>query len=79
MRKLLNWLIFIGSVVSFLISIKLFWNLGIFVDEYNLSPDKVYGGDFWLYMNWLRIGLLFITSIGSGYNLLKKNRDSRNI
>lgn len=75
MRKLVSWVIFISSLVSLLISMRLFLNLGVFVDEYNLSPDIVYGGDFWLYMSWLRIGLLLIISIVSGNSIFKENKN----
>lgn len=70
-RKLLI-IVFLLSVVSLLISLKLFWNLGVFVDEYNLSPNIVNGGDFWLYMDWLRLLLLFLLAVVSGLGLLKK-------
>lgn len=75
MRKLVSWVIFISSLVSLLISMRLFLNLGVFVDEYNLSPDIVYGGDFWLYMSWLRIGLLLIITIVSGNSIFKENKN----
>ena len=35
------------------IDCHLFYNLGIFVDEFNTSPSVVYGGDLWLYGEWL--------------------------
>lgn len=47
-------------MVCLFISCRIFWNMGIFVDEYNLSPDIVVGGDIWLMMDWLRLFLLFI-------------------
>lgn len=64
-RKILVTL-FLLSFVSLLISLKLFWNLGIFVDEHNLSPDVVNGGDFWLMMDWLRLLLLLVLCIVTG-------------
>ena len=70
--KIINWLIFIISLVSLLISLKLFWNMGVYVDEYGSSPVLVCGGDFWLYMDWLRLGLLFVLCVISGYNLFKR-------
>lgn len=59
------------SIISLLISLKLFWNSAIFVDEYNVSPDIVHGGDFWLLMDWLRLLLLLLLSIVSGMSILK--------
>lgn len=64
--------LFIISFVSLLISLKLFWNMGIFVDEYNLSPSIVNGGDFWLTMDWMRLLLLFVICIITGFGIFKK-------
>lgn len=72
-QEKLSIIIFILSLIALFISIRLFWNLGIFVDEYNVSSDIVSGGDFWLYMDWLRLLLLFIICIVSGINILKNN------
>ncbi|WP_062050441.1 hypothetical protein [Bacillus sp. JCM 19034] len=69
-RKLLI-AVFLLSLLSLLISLKLFWNLGIFVDEYGLSPDVVNGGGFWLTMDWLRLLLLFLLCVVSGISIFK--------
>ncbi|KMT21802.1 hypothetical protein [Clostridium cylindrosporum] len=61
--KVLSGIIFSLSSISLIISLKLFWNLCIFVDEHGTSPTIVFGGDFWLSMNWLRLGFLFIICI----------------
>ena len=58
-------------MVCLIISYKLFLNLGIYVDEYNTSPDVVLGGEFWLYMNWLKLGLSMLICVLSGINLFK--------
>ena len=71
-EKKLSILIFVLGFVSLLISVKLFWNLGIFVDEYNLSPDIVNGGEFWSSMDLVRLLLLFLLCILSGINIFKK-------
>jgi len=71
-KKTMSILVFIFSVISLLISLKLFWNMGIFVDEYNLTPAIVNGGEFWLLMDWLRLILLFVVAVISGINILKK-------
>lgn len=70
MKKKYNCIIFLGSLLSLLITLKLFWNTGVFVDEFNLTADVVCGGDFWLYMDWLRLLLLIMITILSGINLL---------
>ena len=68
-NKIINLVIFIGCILSLLISLKLFWNMGIYVDEHNSTPSIVYGSNFWLYMNWLKIGVLLLVTILSGINL----------
>lgn len=50
-NKFLNTSIFILSLITLLISLKLFWNMGIYVDEFNTTPRVVCGGDLWLYMD----------------------------
>ncbi|HCQ88875.1 MAG TPA: hypothetical protein DIU45_02830 [Clostridium sp.] len=71
-KKTMPVLVFIFSVVSLLISLKLFWNMGIFVDEYNLTPAVVNGGEFWILMDWLRLILLFLAAVISGINIFTK-------
>ncbi len=68
-KRKLSIIVFICSFISLLISVKLFINLGFFVDEYSLSPSIVDGGDFWLYMDWLRLLLLLLLSIVSGFSI----------
>ena len=55
-------IVFAMSFLTFLISVKLFWNMGVYVDEAGTSPDKVCGSDFWLYMDWPRLLLLLTIS-----------------
>ncbi|KEH97019.1 hypothetical protein [Clostridium massiliodielmoense] len=75
MKKIIAIFLFIISIASLLISIKLFWNMGIFVDEYNLTPNIVNGGQFWSSMDWLRLLLLAIMSVLSIVNIsLNKNK-----
>lgn len=71
-RRIVNISVFVLSFISLIISMKLFGNLGIYADEFNTSPDIVLGGDLWLYMDWLRLGLLTIVCLISGINLFKK-------
>lgn len=75
MNRIWNVIIFIGSLLALIISVKLFWNMGIFVDEFNTSPDVVCGGSFWSYMDWLRLFVLAIITIASGINLFKNSKD----
>ena len=70
-EKTLKISIFVLSLVCLIISVKLFFNLAIYVDEFNTSPDVVLGGEFWLSMNWLRLVLSGIICILSGISLFK--------
>lgn len=71
-----NLAIFICSSVSLYISAKVFYNLGIFVDEYNLSPSAVLGGDFWVAMNWLRLLLLAVVCIVSFIKIFHRKNNA---
>ncbi len=65
-------IVFVLSCVTLFISLKLFWNMGIYVDEYNSSPSRVYGSEFWLYMAWIRLILLAIMTFILGRKLITK-------
>lgn len=71
-NKLFNISVFILSFICLLISLKIFWNIGIYVDEFNVSPDMILGGNLWLSMDWIRLGALILICILSGCNLLKR-------
>ena len=72
MSKLSRIALLAVSFVTFLISVKLFWNMGVYVDEAGTSSDKVCGGDFWLYMDWLRLLLLLAISAITFKNIFEK-------
>jgi peptidoglycan biosynthesis protein MviN/MurJ (putative lipid II flippase) len=65
--------VFVLSLTSLVISFKLFWNMGVYADEYGSSPVLVSGGWFWLYMDWIRQGLLLVLCIISGLRLIKRS------
>ncbi|RDY28502.1 hypothetical protein CHL78_004765 [Romboutsia weinsteinii] len=69
--RLFDIVIFLLTTVCLFITANLFMNMGIFVDEYNLSPDIVLGGEFWLNMDWLRLGFLFVIWVLSGINIFR--------
>lgn len=73
-KKSINLLIFILSTIALIISVKLFWNMGIYVDEYGTSANIVSGGEFWLLMDWLRLFILLVLSIFSFVKLFKVER-----
>lgn len=70
-NKIFSIAVFLISFISLIISLKLFWNMAIFADEYNSSPGIINGGEFWLYMDWLRLLLLFLLCIVSAINILR--------
>lgn len=69
-RKIVLGINLVLCILCLVISCQLFYNLGIFVDEYSLSPDVVNGGAFWLLMDWLRLGLLAIIVILTFFMLI---------
>lgn len=71
-KRVANWIVFLASFACLVISLRLFVNMAIFVDEYNSSPTLVCGGGFWLMMDWLRLGFLFLLSFAAGANLIMK-------
>lgn len=73
-NKILNITIFVISVICLIISIRLFWNMAIFADEFNTSPTTIYGADFWLSMDWLRLGLSALICLLTGINLFKTDK-----
>lgn len=73
MKKFGTGIIFVCSLMALAISLKLFWNMGIYVDEHNTNPAAVCGGTFWNIMNWLRLLLLGVVTVISGIQLLKKS------
>ena len=73
-EKTLKISIFVLSFVCLIISLKLFWNLAIYVDEFNTSADVVLGGNLWLYMDWLRLGFSALICILSGINLFAEKK-----
>lgn len=76
-NKILDVSIFVLSIICLVITIKLFINTAIFADEFNTSPDVVLGGEFWLSMDWLRLGASLLICFLSGINLYSKIFDEK--
>lgn len=74
-KRKLSIILFMLSLFLLAISLKLFWNLSIFADEYNSSPIIINGGEFWLAMDWLRLLLLFLMCIASGISIFRVDKD----
>ena len=73
-NKIINMSIFLLSIISLIISLKLFWNMGIYAAHLNTSADVVLGGNLWLYMDWLRLGFSALICILSGINLFAEKK-----
>lgn len=73
-KRIASVAVFLLSLSSLLISLKLFYNMCIFVDEYNTTPATVCGGSFWLYMDWLRLALLFVLCITSFIGIVRPTK-----
>lgn len=69
-KKIVPAIVFICSLIIFVISTNLFYQMGIYADEYNTTPSVVYGGEFWLMADWLRLVLSGILTLLSGGLLL---------
>lgn len=70
--KVLNLIIFICALIVLCTSLKIFYNIGIFVDEYGITPSEVYGSDFMLMTAWLRLALIAVITLISGIGLFVK-------
>ena len=53
-----NLIMFLLSLVALVISMGIFYNQGILVDESGIGAAALYGGGVWLLLNWLRLLLL---------------------
>ena len=73
-NKILKGSIFILSSICFLITIKLVFNMRVYVDEFNTSPDVVVGGEFWLNMYWLRLGISGLVCLLSGISFFSEEK-----
>jgi hypothetical protein len=65
--------VFILSFLALAISLKLFWNMGVYADENGSSPVLISGGWFWLYMDWVRLGLLSLLCLISAIKIIKQS------
>ena len=63
MKKKLNLTLTLLASVILFIELVSFYKLGVYVDEFGTSPSIVLGGDFWLYMKWLKLLLLLVVVV----------------
>lgn len=71
MKKII---LFLVVLTITLCEISAFYNIAIFCDEYNSSPDIVYGSEAGLMMNWIKLGLLILLSIFTLLDCLVKRK-----
>lgn len=74
MKKILEIVVFTLSIICLCISMKQFWDVGIFVDEHNFSPSMIFGGMFGMILEWVRLAFLFIICLLSFVNILQSNK-----
>lgn len=74
MNRFIGVLIFLLSIVCFIISVDVFYIQSIFVDEHNFSMGEIFGGNFNLYMVWIRLFLQAVLCILSGIRMFSKKK-----
>ena len=66
----LNGILFLLSLTATIISLALFYNAGIYLDESNANLDHITGGSFFTYMLWLKQFLLIAITMLLGSRLI---------
>lgn len=67
-KEIVNFIIILACLI---ISLMLLWEMGVFCDEYNMTPALVCGSFWGLILYWLRIFLLMVLSILSAIRIIK--------
>lgn len=70
-NKLILSLSILCSIALF-IEIVIFYKMGMYVDKYDVSVPTIFGGHFWLYMDWLKLFALFGATVISWTKFFKK-------
>ena len=63
MKKTLTVLVLLLCAASLVISLGLFYNMGVFVDEATCTPAEVCGGEGWLIADWARLAFLALACV----------------
>lgn len=71
--KFWDLIILLLSITCLIISSKLFWNICVYVDEYNTTTSIVLGNYFWNCTYWFMLIFNFLICVLSGIKLLKKS------
>lgn len=58
-------ILFIGSLFCLAIELVSFYQMGIFVDEFSLSPSIVLGSDLLLTLTWCKLAVLGLLTLAT--------------
>ena len=75
MKKTLTAIVLLLCAVSLIISLVLFYHMGVFADEAGCSPADVCGGEGWLLADWLRLALLALACLLCGVSLFAERKE----
>ena len=75
MKKALTAIVLLLCAVSLIISLVLFYHMGVFADEAGCSPADVCGGEGWLLADWLRLALLALACLLCGVSLFAGRKE----
>jgi hypothetical protein len=73
-KRGVNIVVFVVSLISLVISWRLFWSIAEYADKYGSSPVLITGGWFWVYMDWILQGLLLVLCIITGFKLIPHSK-----
>lgn len=69
MNKNLKRMIFLLSLLSLIVSLILFYNTGVYLDESGAHAEDLHGGKWGLNLAWIRLLILFVLTLVSGIAL----------
>ena len=75
MKKTRTAIVLLLCAVSLIISLVLFYHMGVFADEAGCSPADVCGGEGWLLADWLRLALLALACLLCGVSLFAGRKE----
>ena len=75
MKKTLTAIVLLLCAASLIISLVLFYHMGVFADEAGCSPADVCGGEGWLLADWLRLALLALACLLCGVSLFAGRKE----
>ncbi|MCH4890705.1 DUF2975 domain-containing protein [Acidaminobacter sp. JC074] len=70
----LRGILFIISLIATWISLSLFYNGAIYLDESGAGMNQITGGEFWTYMSWLKQILLILLTTILGFKLFSTSQ-----